>query len=140
VRRGIARDKAIKARVGKSFQLPLIGTKSGPLVKGQRIRTIKRAGVHPHPLNAGFRPAYLQRHCHQPFAMTFARQLWHEAEKGNLALSGLPEIQLQYPNLNTALVKHGPDAHGRVVDDAQKIRVIKRKPGEPKPWFANATI
>jgi hypothetical protein len=21
-----------------------------------------------------------------------------------------------------------------------QIRVIKRKPGEPKPWFANATI
>jgi hypothetical protein len=55
-------------------------------------------------------------------------------------LSGLPEIQLQYSNLNAASVKHGPDAHCWVVDDVQQVGVIKRKPGEPKPWFANATI
>jgi hypothetical protein len=72
--------------------------------------------------------------------MTLASQLWHKAEKGNLALSGLPEIKLQYPDLNSAPVQNGKDSHCRVVDDVQQVGVVKREPGEPKPWFANSAI
>ena len=89
--------------------------------------------MHPDPRDILVAPGHLQGPTHQPLAKALARRAGDQAEKGDLGLARLAEIEFEHPHFNTRPVGHGKDVDLRIVDDRAQRRIVEREARPPQP-------